>query len=74
MIPVFRLKLARAKFPEIAMGESDARRGVWRDIVGNDRSFAYEIGRMLAMERCHELGGQLYAPPYVERAINQLWG
>lgn len=64
--------LLRMQYPEINLGEIDAKIGKWRDVIGNNNSFAYEIGRMLVAEPPQVNGGIITFAPDIARAIREL--
>ncbi len=76
MFSASRWELLNSQFPEIEMGRHDAANGKWRDIVGHDKSFAYEVGRMTAfypVAPC-QYGGFVDLAPEIEQAVLQLQG
>jgi hypothetical protein len=74
MIPESRLNLLIKTYPEIEQGRADAASGKWTDIIGHNQSFAYEIGRMLAVSppEPSQFGGFVYLAPEIEKAIAEL--
>jgi hypothetical protein len=50
MLTEGRWRALRKAFPQIQTGEADVTAGRWSDVVGNRESFAYEIGRAVAVE------------------------
>ena len=63
----------RNAFPAIMIGETDVPAGRWTEIVGNRESFAYEIGRALAITppRTGPLG-IVTLDPHIAGMVNQL--
>jgi len=68
------LALLRAKYPEIALGESDATAGRWSEVEGVAQSFAYEVGRIFARDppKPSTLGGFVTLSGEAQGAINEL--
>lgn len=75
MIQESRLRFLANEFPEIEIGKRDFFEKRWRDYPGMRRSFAYELGRMLAraeIQPVKGMGGFVTLPGDIETAMNEL--
>ena len=77
MITASAWQLLNRVYPEIELGRRDALAGRWQDIVGHDKSFAYEVGRMLAFDPPRSsgpFGAFIDFSRDVDMAVHQLMG
>lgn len=73
MLTEGRWRALRNAFPQIEAGEADVAAARWSDIVGNRESFAYEIGRALAVTPPRTVPpGIIMLDPHIMGMIGQL--